>query len=311
MGKAKKSTKPTQTNRPPKKNGSAKGRSNPKTNADIIKALQTTFGKVAVAARILGIDVSALFQRIKKSTILQEALREARASVVPFAEAKLMQNVAAPDQRAIEFTLNLKKKDSGRQLAKLPAPPPKERDDLGRPTKLTPEIEQAILELIRGGNYRKTAALYCGIVPDTLYRWLQREDEPFLSFSRRLIEAETQVEAKTVIEIMNSPDMRDRRWWLERKFPHRWGRTMDVHIKDDGEGAGQLPHFPGMKLLDPKVEQAMDDLENALGLREHRETVDAEIIELPIPTDGGFHDHTTDSAKGPRDQSTGPPGEVS
>ena len=74
-------------------------------NALIGKTLQQTFGRVSVAARIMGCDRILIYDRMKKHPELLHICREARRFVVPFTETKLFQNVAKNDQRAIEFVL--------------------------------------------------------------------------------------------------------------------------------------------------------------------------------------------------------------
>lgn len=80
------------------------------TNEQIEEALKTTFGRVSVAARVVNLDRTTMYQRINKHPRLQKAVQEARSLVVPYTETKLMQNVAKGDQRAIEFVLKNKGK---------------------------------------------------------------------------------------------------------------------------------------------------------------------------------------------------------
>ena len=85
-------------------------REGPPSNKEIILALQQTFGRAPVVARMLGIERTTLWKRIKRHPELAQAVQDSRQLVVPFAETKLMQNVAARDQRAIEFVLKNKGK---------------------------------------------------------------------------------------------------------------------------------------------------------------------------------------------------------
>jgi len=45
---------------------------------------------------------------------------------------------------------------------------------VARPEKLTPEVQQKIVDAIRLGNYIETAAAYAGISKSTLYDWLKK-----------------------------------------------------------------------------------------------------------------------------------------
>jgi len=75
------------------------------TNESIEEALRNTFGRISVAARALNFDRTTIHQRINKYPHLKNVVLESRNLVVPYAETKLMQNVANGDQRAIEFVL--------------------------------------------------------------------------------------------------------------------------------------------------------------------------------------------------------------
>ena len=112
---SKKSTKSTKTpkkntSRPRTSTGTPKKQEGEPSNEKIIQAIHQTFGRISVVARYLKIDRTTIYQRIEKHPKLREAVIESRKMIVPFAESKLMQNVAAGDQRAIEFVLKNKGK---------------------------------------------------------------------------------------------------------------------------------------------------------------------------------------------------------
>ena len=48
---------------------------------------------------------------------------------------------------------------------------------MGRPTKLTAETSQTILDVIAAGGTRAVAAQAAGIHPDTIYDWMRRGAE--------------------------------------------------------------------------------------------------------------------------------------
>lgn len=104
----------------------------------------------------------------------------------------------------------------------------------GRPTKLTPETQERILKAIREGNYREVAAQWAGVAPETLYRWLSRDREPYRQFRHALLEAEQAAEIRMVARIMKmaEKDPNHAKWWLERKFPDRWGRRPTPSLED-------------------------------------------------------------------------------
>jgi transposase len=112
----------------------------------------------------------------------------------------------------------------------------------GRPTTLTPEIQERIISLILNGNYARTAALCVGVTETTFYRWLQRGELEgsglYWEFGEALKAAEAQAEAEAVGEVRMASRNKEQ-WaagmtWLERKFPTRWGR------QDRSEHTGEI-----------------------------------------------------------------------
>jgi transposase len=98
----------------------------------------------------------------------------------------------------------------------------------GRPTKLTPELQKQVCDSIRKGNYHTVAAKVAGISVKTLRNWLTHGKKfphgIYGEFRDALLRAEGEAEETIVPEIRSSPDLNDKKWWLERKHPHRWGR---------------------------------------------------------------------------------------
>lgn len=102
----------------------------------------------------------------------------------------------------------------------------------GRPTKLTPECQQKVVDAIRGGNYREVAAEWAGIAPETLTRWMSRKGHPYEGFRQAVLEAEKAAEIRMVALVMKAAaeDPKHAEWWLERKFHERWGRQDRVQV---------------------------------------------------------------------------------
>lgn len=96
----------------------------------------------------------------------------------------------------------------------------------GRPTKLTPEVQQRVVDAIRGGNYREVAARWAGIGERTLQAWMVGRKPHHREFQRAVLEAEQAAEIRAVALLMQAAasDPDHAKWWLERKFPSRWGR---------------------------------------------------------------------------------------
>ena len=105
---------------------------------------------------------------------------------------------------------------------------------MGRPLKLTKELQDRVCSYLRAGNYIETACKAAGIVKETLYRWLKRaaagDGEPFEGFREAVEAAQAQAEVRGVALVSKAgqEDWRAAAWMLERKFPKRWG-TIQRH----------------------------------------------------------------------------------
>lgn len=113
-----------------------------------------------------------------------------------------------------------------------PSDNPKPR---GRPTLFNAEVAGKIVASARDGNYRSIAARAAGVSPGTLCAWLKKGKSetagPYADFLKSLIEAEALAEIDTleIIQKAAKADPANARWFLERRYPDRWGRnTADV-----------------------------------------------------------------------------------
>ncbi len=133
------------------------------------------------------------------------------------------------------------------------AAPPKKRKRIrpgtGRPTgrpvgssvRLTPAVRDRILELVRDGNFKTTAARAVGIPHSTLGTWLQKAREgaePYASFARDLEVARAESEANALATIKSAApkSWQAAAWFLERAFPDRWRMREQAHAKDANHG---------------------------------------------------------------------------
>jgi hypothetical protein len=114
----------------------------------------------------------------------------------------------------------------------------------GRPTKLSAELQARLCEAIRSGNYRETAAQWAGVSPETLSRWMHRKGARYDAFRRAVLEAERAAEIRAVALVMKAAadDPAHARWWLERKFPDRWGRRERHELTGEGGGPVRVEH---------------------------------------------------------------------
>ena len=131
---------------------------------------------------------------------------------------------------------------------------------MARPTKLTPELQENVLKVIRSGNYIETACAYVGINKSTFYDWLKRgarekdrvaknprarvrkDEQPFVDFSNAVEKALAHAEIRDVAIIGKAAEenWQAAAWRLERKFPDRWGRKEKYALEHSGKDGGPI-----------------------------------------------------------------------
>lgn len=119
---------------------------------------------------------------------------------------------------------------------------------MGRPTKLTEARHKAIVKAIREGNIAQVAAAAHGITEQTYYNWLTRgqadleSDDPdrqssiFAKFFEAIKRAEAEAEIRQMRELQRDDKWQRRAWWLERRFPKRWGQKQSLELSGPDGG---------------------------------------------------------------------------
>jgi hypothetical protein len=122
----------------------------------------------------------------------------------------------------------------------------------GRPTRLTKDVVEEILDILRVGGYAETAAAAVGISPRTWQHWIKRgdpdgtkqADRPYREFREQVEQAVAEGEAACVAAIRqaSAKDWKAAAWMLERQQPDKWagprgrGLTSSVHPDDFAAG---------------------------------------------------------------------------
>jgi hypothetical protein len=145
----------------------------------------------------------------------------------------------------------------------------------GRPSKLTPEIQEKIVSAIRAGNFASVAATYAGVGERAFFRWMEKGEAAssgkYRQFWQAVRSAESEAEVRAVATIQRHvPD----RWqaamtYLERKFPNRWGRRSRMDVTSGGERVGGVLVVPA-----PSSAEAWSAA--VLELKQHQELCEAE-----------------------------------
>ena len=100
----------------------------------------------------------------------------------------------------------------------------------GRPTKLTSEVQEKIVQALAAGNYLETAAAYAGVHRFTLHRWLKLGANAKSGRHRQFCDAvqtamaQAEIRDVAIIGQAAGKQWQAAAWRLERKFPQRWGR---------------------------------------------------------------------------------------
>lgn len=134
---------------------------------------------------------------------------------------------------------------------------------MGRPTKLTTEVQDRIIQALKAGNYIETAAEYAGIGKTTFYRWMEQGEQAsqgiYREFRDAVMRARAEAEARSVALIQKAApdDWRAAAWWLERAFPDRWGPRQK--LEHSGPEGGPIPAEVRVTLVRPNGEQETED----------------------------------------------------
>lgn len=127
----------------------------------------------------------------------------------------------------------------------------------GAPAKLTTELHERIISLVRGGNYVETAAQASGITPGTLHDWIKRggRNDPadggiYPKFSKAIEKAVGESEARDVLTIGKAAERQWQAaaWRLERKNFKKWGRKDHVEIAGDQDKPLRTRHEISVRL---------------------------------------------------------------
>lgn len=120
---------------------------------------------------------------------------------------------------------------------------------MGRQTKLTFELINQAKKLISAGNHTKTVCEYLGIGESTWYRWLDKGREHKGDLCEQLLkavksaDATAEMRAVTGIMAAGKNNWQALAWFLERKYPDRWGKKK--HEEEGIENINKLARVVG------------------------------------------------------------------
>lgn len=117
---------------------------------------------------------------------------------------------------------------------------------VGRPSKMTPESQDAIVRALMNGNFRITACKYAGVSMRTFNDWMalgkRRPKGKFGRFRHAVLDAESKAEIRAVTLLMKAAenDPKHAAWWLAHRHNARWADKTRVRAEHTGKGGGPI-----------------------------------------------------------------------
>lgn len=103
--------------------------------------------------------------------------------------------------------------------------------------KLNRELIEKAYRYVAAGNYIETVCVYLGISKNTWYTWLKKGEKQrqgiYRDFYDAIKKAEAEAEMRNVAIIQEAArdTWQAAAWFLERKYPERWGKR-ETTIED-------------------------------------------------------------------------------
>ncbi|MBM3273587.1 MAG: hypothetical protein FJZ00_00435 [Candidatus Sericytochromatia bacterium] len=157
---------------------------------------------------------------------------------------------------------------------------------MARPSKLTPEVQEAIVGAIAGGATREGAAQAVGVSPAALYNWLKRGrdgvDSAYVEFLEAVTCAEGAFEVNLISKIKELGEkgaVGALQWLAERRIPERWGQRQQVLVLVRNEIEGFFGRLR-QGLTEEEYSRVLEVAASAVELD------DGEVLELPSAAAG-------------------------
>lgn len=150
----------------------------------------------------------------------------------------------------------------------------KKKKPVGRPTKLTPKLIKRLADAIgRGCSYRQ-AAMTCGVVDQTLYKWLRQGRAGTCERSKKLSDAVATAENDRLLKLLDivtthaSKDWRAGAFLLERRYGYtKENKLNDIPVED------KEIHMPDT--LEGILKQQLTDISKAMAKAHERDSFQA------------------------------------
>ncbi len=131
---------------------------------------------------------------------------------------------------------------------------------MGEPRRLTPAVQQGIIDFITEGNYPEVAAQLAGVPRRTFQRWLHDgrqdvdqgvEDSSVARLTCAVEKARAECVAQKVKRVQEPGEKSCQAdaWWLERNLPNLYGRNQREVESRSVTVNVTLPQVPEQQLL--------------------------------------------------------------
>jgi hypothetical protein len=114
---------------------------------------------------------------------------------------------------------------------------------MGRPTKLNAEVTKIVCENIELGLSYSLAAQGAGITSETFIQWVKKgevgEDKLYVDFLSSIKKSDAICAKRCLQHVRDAGEhgtWTASAWLLERRFPRDFGKTDQLHIKDEHSG---------------------------------------------------------------------------
>ena len=110
----------------------------------------------------------------------------------------------------------------------------------GRPTKLTPEVQEVIVDGINAGLTFGLTCARAGVTYATFYNWLEKGEAAKSGALMEFFDAVERAKADSALRLVSQitlqapTDWRAAAFMLERRFPDDYGKRSEITGKDGG-----------------------------------------------------------------------------
>lgn len=145
---------------------------------------------------------------------------------------------------------------------------------MGRPTKLTDEVQQRVVSALRAGQRLDVAASHAGVAAATVREWVargrgtdgRRHTARYAAFAEAVERAPASAEMRAVATVLKAGEstLQACAWWLERTRPEHYGRR--ARVEHSGPEGGPITVYDPARVREsPTIADAARDYLATLG----------------------------------------------